>query len=230
MVTVEIITKIFGQIAMAHKAPNHLRVNTVSLINMISDINQSNFGRTYDDVIRGTYIRRKKATRDDMKSSYGALLVLPVRYELQDLEEEGRDLLFDLIVAFPKNHLDCPKNYKPTDDQLDGRNHDIIQSFLYQFLRYRKAKIEDEGVDKFVFVRESQINDLNAIDVYGNMMSYMGSTTNLVIDNFTIGSDNLRASKIRLKISNCHTSEVDFDWEQVQGDNKSTLVSCGSCF
>ena len=133
-----------------------------------------------------------------------------------------------IIAIAPRECQSCPKGYKPSDTQLDSLNQNVLISYLDQLGKYHAY----QNGDDIIFEHPDAPNAHALGDDLGSIteLGYIEPGHQLVIDNFSMGVDDLRMSKTSIQINNCGSSDIKFNLNNTQGKSNEILVQCTSCF
>lgn len=234
MIDLLTLVKVISKVALSHdnSVDPHKRINTVSVLSFITDLNSEYLGRSYEDVEKGWMWRRKGMSELDMNVEHGLFGVLPIAYDGIDGNRiGGMRVLVDLIVAFPVRYEGSPDEYKEMGYEKDQYIIQLLMSYWERILEYEYLKINDGGEEKWVFEHPDLKGGLTVLEERGNLgelrwVDYAGDGVEL----FSFGNEDLRMARQRIEVNVCVSRDVVFDTAQGGGEaDEIYLMACPGC-
>jgi len=157
------------------------------------------------------------------------LVVIPQWMRKPDSDYSQVNMGIQLIAISPRECTSCPKAYKPSDTQLDSQNQNVLLSYLDQLGQFQ---VYQDSQGNATFEHPNNPNAGTLGDPLGTFseLGYIEPAHQLVIDNFSMGVDDLRMSKTSIQINNCGSDDIEYNYENTQGKSSEILVKCNSCF
>lgn len=209
------------------------RVDTFSTFKSRSELNETTYGRSYEDYLNGSFWARNwvkaGASRNDMAKNGNAILFENKRRKVVDLTC-GKNLANIYITSL--QYKERPDGSKKTEDEMAENNANVLMDFLAEFQTYGKYDYQISGSDPdtawITELHARHLEDQDNVDFVTfrgmDLCSRIVNLKNIELFETNWGFQGFQGSSMMLQVEVNNEPAREFDYRFEEYDTKNIIV------